>query len=80
MPDQGGDLAPHQVPGGGVGRGGITVNTVAPTFIHTPGTAPTLADPAFRADVEGRIAGLHRIASQWTWPARWCFWPPRPPR
>jgi NAD(P)-dependent dehydrogenase (short-subunit alcohol dehydrogenase family) len=37
------------------------VNTVAPTFIHTPGTAPVLADPAFRADVEERIAGLHRI-------------------
>jgi NAD(P)-dependent dehydrogenase (short-subunit alcohol dehydrogenase family) len=43
------------------GRFGITVNTVAPTFIHTPGTAPDLADPAFRADVEERIAGLHRI-------------------
>jgi NAD(P)-dependent dehydrogenase (short-subunit alcohol dehydrogenase family) len=43
------------------GRYGITVNTVAPTFIHTPGTAPDLADPAFRADVEERIAGLHRI-------------------
>jgi NAD(P)-dependent dehydrogenase (short-subunit alcohol dehydrogenase family) len=27
----------------------------------TPGTAPDLADPAFRADVEERIAGLHRI-------------------
>ncbi len=43
------------------GRYGITVNAVAPTFIRTPGTEPDLADPAFRADVEERIAGLHRI-------------------
>jgi NAD(P)-dependent dehydrogenase (short-subunit alcohol dehydrogenase family) len=39
----------------------ITVNAVAPTFIHTPGTEPALADPAFRADVIERIAALHRI-------------------
>jgi NAD(P)-dependent dehydrogenase (short-subunit alcohol dehydrogenase family) len=43
------------------GEHGITVNAVAPTFIATPGTEPALADPAFRADVEERIAGLHRI-------------------
>ena len=43
------------------GRHGITVNTVAPTFITTPGTEPSLSDPAFRADVEERIAALHRI-------------------
>jgi NAD(P)-dependent dehydrogenase (short-subunit alcohol dehydrogenase family) len=43
------------------GRPGITVNTVAPTFIRTPGTEPALADPAFRAEVEERIAALHRI-------------------
>ena len=43
------------------GRHGITVNGVAPTFIATPGTEAALADPAFRADVEERIAGLHRI-------------------
>jgi len=43
------------------GRHGITVNAVAPTFIATPGTEPALADPAFRADVEERIAGLHRV-------------------
>jgi NAD(P)-dependent dehydrogenase (short-subunit alcohol dehydrogenase family) len=43
------------------GRHGINVNAVAPTFIHTPGTEPALADPAFRADVEERIAALHRI-------------------
>jgi NAD(P)-dependent dehydrogenase (short-subunit alcohol dehydrogenase family) len=43
------------------GRYGITVNAVAPTFIRTPGTEPALADPAFKADVEERIAGLHRI-------------------
>jgi NAD(P)-dependent dehydrogenase (short-subunit alcohol dehydrogenase family) len=39
----------------------ITVNAVAPTFIATPGTEEQLSDPAFRADVIERIAGLHRI-------------------
>jgi NAD(P)-dependent dehydrogenase (short-subunit alcohol dehydrogenase family) len=43
------------------GRHGINVNTVAPTFIETPGTDPALSDPAFRADVIERIAALHRI-------------------
>ncbi|HUO45301.1 MAG TPA: glucose 1-dehydrogenase [Acidimicrobiia bacterium] len=43
------------------GQHGITVNAVAPTFIETPGTLAALADPAFRADVEERIAGLHRV-------------------
>jgi NAD(P)-dependent dehydrogenase (short-subunit alcohol dehydrogenase family) len=43
------------------GRYGITVNAVAPTFIRTPGTEADLADPVFRADIEERIAGLHRI-------------------
>ena len=43
------------------GRHNITVNAVAPTFIHTPGTQPALADAAFRADVIERIAALHRI-------------------
>jgi NAD(P)-dependent dehydrogenase (short-subunit alcohol dehydrogenase family) len=43
------------------GRFGITVNAVAPTFIRTPGTEDALADSAFRAEVEERIAGLHRI-------------------
>jgi NAD(P)-dependent dehydrogenase (short-subunit alcohol dehydrogenase family) len=43
------------------GQYGITVNAVAPTFIRTPGTESALADPAFRADVEERIAALHRI-------------------
>jgi NAD(P)-dependent dehydrogenase (short-subunit alcohol dehydrogenase family) len=43
------------------GRHNITVNAVAPTFIFTPGTEEALADPAFRADVEERIAALHRI-------------------
>jgi NAD(P)-dependent dehydrogenase (short-subunit alcohol dehydrogenase family) len=43
------------------GRHGITANAVAPTFISTPGTEPALSDPAFRADVEERIAALHRI-------------------
>ena len=40
---------------------GITVNAVAPTFIHTPGTAPYLSDPSHRAEVVARIAALHRI-------------------
>jgi NAD(P)-dependent dehydrogenase (short-subunit alcohol dehydrogenase family) len=43
------------------GEHGINVNAVAPTFIETPGTAPALADPAFRADTVARIAALHRI-------------------
>jgi NAD(P)-dependent dehydrogenase (short-subunit alcohol dehydrogenase family) len=43
------------------GQHGINVNAVAPTFIDTPGTEPALSDPAFRADVEERIAALHRI-------------------
>jgi NAD(P)-dependent dehydrogenase (short-subunit alcohol dehydrogenase family) len=43
------------------GGHGITVNAVAPTFIHTPGTQPALSDPGFRADVIERIAALHRI-------------------
>ena len=43
------------------GRHGINVNVVAPTFIETPSTAPFLANAAFRADVEQRIAALHRI-------------------
>ena len=43
------------------GKYGINVNAVAPTFIRTPGTAPALADAVFKADVEERIAGLHRI-------------------
>jgi NAD(P)-dependent dehydrogenase (short-subunit alcohol dehydrogenase family) len=43
------------------GQHGITVNAVAPTFIVTPGTAPALDDPAFKADVLERIAALHRV-------------------
>src|SRR5208337_3337710 len=43
------------------GKHNITVNAVAPTFIHTPGTESALADPAFRADTVERIAALHRI-------------------
>ena len=33
----------------------IRVNTVAPTFVDTPMTAPFLVDPAFRAEVERQI-------------------------
>ena len=43
------------------GKHGITVNAVAPTFIHTPGTESALADAAFCADTVERIAALHRI-------------------
>jgi NAD(P)-dependent dehydrogenase (short-subunit alcohol dehydrogenase family) len=43
------------------GKHNITVNAVAPTFIHTPGTEEALADAAFRSDVVERIAALHRI-------------------
>jgi NAD(P)-dependent dehydrogenase (short-subunit alcohol dehydrogenase family) len=43
------------------GKHNINVNSVAPTFIHTPGTEPALSDPGFRADVIERIAALHRI-------------------
>ena len=43
------------------GTHNITVNAVAPTFISTPGTDEALSDPAFRADVIERIAGLHRV-------------------
>lgn len=39
------ELAPHAV----------RVNAVAPTFIETPMTAPFLADPEFRAEVERQI-------------------------
>lgn len=43
------------------GKYNITVNAVAPTFIHTPGTAEALSDPVFRADTIERIAALRRI-------------------
>jgi NAD(P)-dependent dehydrogenase (short-subunit alcohol dehydrogenase family) len=43
------------------GKYGITVNAVAPTFIRTPGTESYLANAQQRADVEERIAALHRI-------------------
>ncbi len=43
------------------GKYNINVNAVAPTFIHTPGTEPALADPKFHAEVIEKIAALHRI-------------------
>ena len=39
------DLAPQ----------GVRVCSLAPTYVHTPMTAPYLADPEFRADTEARI-------------------------
>lgn len=52
------ELAPH----------GIRVNAVAPTFVETPMTAPFLADPAFRAEVErqtplGEIGDVGDVAA-----------------
>ncbi len=43
------------------GKHNITVNAVAPTFIHTPGTQSVLSDARFHAEVVERIAALHRI-------------------
>ena len=43
------------------GKYNITVNAVAPTFIHTPGTEEYLSVPENRADTIDRIAALHRI-------------------
>jgi NAD(P)-dependent dehydrogenase (short-subunit alcohol dehydrogenase family) len=43
------------------GKYNITVNAVAPTFIHTPGTEEYLSVPTNRADTVERIAALHRI-------------------
>jgi NAD(P)-dependent dehydrogenase (short-subunit alcohol dehydrogenase family) len=43
------------------GKYNITVNAVAPTFIHTPGTEEYLSVPENRADTLDRIAALHRI-------------------
>ena len=38
---------------------GVTVNAVAPTFIHTPGTAERLDDPDYLAGVVARIPVGH---------------------
>jgi len=43
------------------GSRGVNVNAIAPTFVETPGTEKALSNPAFKADVEERIAALHRI-------------------
>jgi NAD(P)-dependent dehydrogenase (short-subunit alcohol dehydrogenase family) len=43
------------------GKYNITVNAVAPTFIHTPGTEEYLSVLENRADTVERIAALHRI-------------------
>jgi NAD(P)-dependent dehydrogenase (short-subunit alcohol dehydrogenase family) len=34
---------------------GVTVNAIAPTYIHTPGTAQWLDDPEFSVDILARI-------------------------
>lgn len=46
-----------------LGRHNITVNSISPTFIRTPGTESALADPVFEHDVIDRIAALHRIGN-----------------
>jgi NAD(P)-dependent dehydrogenase (short-subunit alcohol dehydrogenase family) len=43
------------------GKYNITLNAVAPTFIHTPGTEEYLSVPQNRDDTVERIAALHRI-------------------
>ena len=43
------------------GQYGIRVNAVAPTFINTRSLRKHVADPAKKADILERIAGLHRI-------------------
>ncbi|MDQ6731323.1 MAG: SDR family oxidoreductase [Actinomycetota bacterium] len=49
-------------------REGIRVNAVAPTFVETPMTAASLADPTFRAEIlerrlpTGRLATVNDIA------------------
>jgi NAD(P)-dependent dehydrogenase (short-subunit alcohol dehydrogenase family) len=43
------------------GKHNITVNAVAPTFIHTPGTEEYLSVRQNHADTIERIAALHRI-------------------
>ncbi len=42
-----------------LGRHGIRVNTLCPTFIETPLTRPFFEDPAFRREVESKIALGH---------------------
>ena len=58
------------------GKYGITVNAVAPTFIHTPGTESALSDPAFRADTVNASPHYTVSANRWRWRERLCFWPP----
>jgi NAD(P)-dependent dehydrogenase (short-subunit alcohol dehydrogenase family) len=55
----------------------ITVNAVAPTFILTPGTAPALDDPAFRADEESGSRACTEWASRWMSQAPSCSSPAR---
>jgi NAD(P)-dependent dehydrogenase (short-subunit alcohol dehydrogenase family) len=43
------------------GELGIRVNAVAPTFVETDGTQRVLSQPRRRAELEERIAALHRI-------------------
>jgi NAD(P)-dependent dehydrogenase (short-subunit alcohol dehydrogenase family) len=53
---------------------GIRVNTVAPTFVETPMTAPFLADPAARAQIVervplGRLGTPEEVAAAVLWAA-----------
>ena len=54
---------------------GITVNAVAPTFIHTPLTAPMFEDAELHPDVLSR-ARSGASASRRRSPRRSCSWPP----
>jgi NAD(P)-dependent dehydrogenase (short-subunit alcohol dehydrogenase family) len=44
-------------------RAGVRVNAVAPTFVHTPLTAPMLAQASFRAEVLERRLPTGRLAT-----------------
>ena len=53
---------------------GINVNSVAPTFIWTDGTRPSLEDPN-STRMCSSISRSAASAIRSTWRARWCSWP-----